>query len=711
MSRHRNLKQYMDDYDDGQDDDDDFYDDDNGDDDYGDAPVAAAKKHQPIKAQPKKPQQQQPSGKASAASTAKQASTQQKQSAPAMTLQVTKPSSQAASGSTVLASAEQRSVEELKGILGKSSTLVNDREIQATLEKHRFDAKAAADDLAMQIAKMKISVTNPQSAFTRALEERPAPSSSSTASGHSGGTAWLPSKSAQGFDFSTPSPDDSVAEARKRQERTSPAVKVEPASSKTAGGKSSGSAAASSTEVEQGQVMEKARPEPVKKTKAEEKRDEEDDAADAGKKPLLSLVVVGHVDAGKSTLMGHLLYDLDYVSQKDMHKFEKESKELGKASFKYAWVMDEHAEERERGVTIDVGVKRFETKQRRVVLLDAPGHRDFVPNMITGAAQADAAVLVVPAVAGEFESSFSQGGQTKEHAILVHRLGVQKLIVAVNKMDSCGWDKSRFDFIRTTLEHFMYEEVGFGKGDVQFVPCSGLTGDNLVKRSEAIPAWVDRRTLSDFLDELPPAKRPLHKPLRIVVTEAYKSMQLGPLAVGGKIEAGLVRVDDTVLIAPINVQVKIKTLLVHGESVRRAKAGENVEIGLASKDNALAEQLGRSGIVLCDPKAPVPVVEEFTARIHTLSALKLPILNGSHLMFHAHSVAVPCTVKGLIKTIGPEEKANPRMVKRNETAEVVLHLSQPVCLERHEDFKPLSRFLLRFAGTTIAAGAILEIVK
>jgi elongation factor 1 alpha-like protein len=283
--------------------------------------------------------------------------------------------------------------------------------------------------------------------------------------------------------------------------------------------------------------------------------------------------------------------------------------------------------------------------------------------------------------------------------------------VAVNKMDSCGWDKDRFDFIQTTLRHFLLEEVGFSAEDIQFVPCSGLTGENLVKRSSDLPEWLDKRTLEDYLDELPASKRPTHKPLRIVVSEAYKSMQLGPFAVGGKIEAGIVRVDDTVLLSPLNLQVKIKVLLVHGQSVRRAKAGENVEVGLGSKDTSLGDQLGRAGIVICDPKFPVPVVEEFKARVLTLAALKFPILNGSHLIFHAHSVAIPCTVKSLERTLGPDGKVNPRMVRRNETAEITLTLSSPVCLERQDDFRPLSRFLLRFSGSTIAAGAVIDFTK
>jgi signal recognition particle receptor subunit beta len=282
----------------------------------------------------------------------------------------------------------------------------------------------------------------PLSDLTRGLASRPTPASARLGSAVALAPDASPRPAAAttatspvSFDFSTPSPDMQVSAAQRRTDRQAARVIV-PAASKS---RPQPPQPQPQPQPSQQTAPEGAAGEPAPKTKAQQKRDEEDDLADAGKKPLLSLVVVGHVDAGKSTLMGHLLYDLQNVSQKDMHAFERESKDQGKASFKFAWVLDEHAEERSRGVTIDVGMRRFETAHRRVVLLDAPGHKDFVPNMITGASQADAAFLVVPAATGEFESSFSDHSQTREHAVLLFRLGLVRCCLQPADARRRGW--------------------------------------------------------------------------------------------------------------------------------------------------------------------------------------------------------------------------------------------------------------------------------
>jgi elongation factor 1 alpha-like protein len=196
----------------------------------------------------------------------------------------------------------------------------------------------------------------------------------------------------------------------------------------------------------------------------------------------LYIIVIGHVDAGKSTLMGHLLCELGEVSQRTLHKYEQESKKIGKQSFMYAWVLDETGEERVRGITMDVGRAQFETKTKKVIILDAPGHADFIPNMITGAGQADVALLVVDATRGEFESGFELGGQTREHALLVRSLGVNQLAVAVNKLDTTNWSQERFNEITKKLKLFL-KQAGFKDSDVTYVPCSGLTGENQKKRN------------------------------------------------------------------------------------------------------------------------------------------------------------------------------------------------------------------------------------
>lgn len=222
-----------------------------------------------------------------------------------------------------------------------------------------------------------------------------------------------------------------------------------------------------------------------------------------GKKASINLVVVGHVDAGKSTLMGHLLYRLGQVSKKNMHRYETDSKKIGKASFLYAWVLDETDEERNRGITMDIAQSSFETATKSVNLLDAPGHRDFIPNMITGAAQADAALLVVDATNGEFEAGFEAGGQTREHTLLIRSLGVSQLAVVVNKLDNVNWSKQRFDEIVGKLTPFL-KQAGYKDQDVTFVPCSGLTGENLNERSKnpSLTAWYSGLSLVEVIGEI-----------------------------------------------------------------------------------------------------------------------------------------------------------------------------------------------------------------
>eukprot|EP00499_Haloplacidia_sp_CaronLabIsolate_P001296 CAMPEP_0196799166 /NCGR_PEP_ID=MMETSP1104-20130614/39504_1 /TAXON_ID=33652 /ORGANISM="Cafeteria sp., Strain Caron Lab Isolate" /LENGTH=515 /DNA_ID=CAMNT_0042169575 /DNA_START=1 /DNA_END=1545 /DNA_ORIENTATION=- len=270
--------------------------------------------------------------------------------------------------------------------------------------------------------------------------------------------------------------------------------------------------------------------------KAEALLEEEEAKDKAAGKDRLNLVVVGHVDAGKSTLMGHLLLKLGQVSDRAMHKFQKEAREAGKASFAFAWVLDEHAEERSRGVTIDVAVNEFETERRAVTLLDAPGHRDFIPNMITGAAQADAAVLVVPATTNEFETAFQEGGQTREHAVLVRSLGVAQMVVAVNKMDTVDWSRARFEEIVAQVGPFLHS-CGFRPDRLSFVPVSGLTGDNLASRGPAaLSAWHSGACLAEAIDTFQPAVRPVRKPLRAVVSDVFRSSSMGHATVGCKVE-------------------------------------------------------------------------------------------------------------------------------------------------------------------------------
>lgn len=283
----------------------------------------------------------------------------------------------------------------------------------------------------------------------------------------------------------------------------------------------------------------------------------------SAEKPKLNLVVIGHVDAGKSTLMGHFLYALGQVNERTMRKFERDAQKIGKGSFAYAWVLDETGEERDRGITMDIATNHFETAHRQFTLLDAPGHRDFIPNMISGAAQADAAILVVDASTNAFEAGFDAGGQTKEHAVLARSLGVQQLIVAINKLDMAGWAKDRFTEIQAKLSTYLHH-VGFKKSNVTFIPVSGLTGENLVKKSVVpeLTSWYkDGPSLVEQIDKFDVPMRLLDKPLRMRIIDFFKGGigSSGGVSVAGNIESGTVQVGEQVMIVPGNETGYVKS--------------------------------------------------------------------------------------------------------------------------------------------------------
>ncbi|KAA0707241.1 HBS1-like protein ERFS [Triplophysa tibetana] len=303
-----------------------------------------------------------------------------------------------------------------------------------------------------------------------------------------------------------------------------------------------------------------------------------------GGKPLLNLVVIGHVDAGKSTLMGHVLYLLGNVNKRTMHKYEQESKKAGKASFAYAWVLDETGEERDRGVTMDVGMTKFETNSKVVTLMDAPGHKDFIPNMITGAAQADVAALVVDASRGEFEAGFEAGGQTREHGLLVRSLGVTQLAVAVNKMDQVNWQQERFKEIVSKLGHFL-KQAGFKDSDVFYIPTSGLSGENLTTKSKVpeLTSWYTGPCLLEQIDAFKPPQRSVEKPFRLCVSDVFKDLGSG-FCVTGKIEAGFVQTGDKILAMPPNETCTVKGITLHDEPLDWAAAGDHVSLTVTGID-------------------------------------------------------------------------------------------------------------------------------
>lgn len=445
-------------------------------------------------------------------------------------------------------------------------------------------------------------------------------------------------------------------------------------------------------------------------------------------KETINLVVVGHVDAGKSTLMGHLLVKMGYVSSKKMHSYEFNSKKIGKSSFMYAWVLDQTDEERERGVTIDVAQANFETESKNVTLLDAPGHKDFIPNMITGASQADAAILVVDATTKEFESGFNQGGQTKEHTLLVKSLGISQLAVVVNKLDNCNWSEERFKEIESQLKPFL-KKVGFKISSVPFVPCSGLTGENLAQKStiKELTSWYVGPCLLDVIDQFKTAERSLDKNLRFYVNNVYKNNGVSGVFVSGKVEAGAIRCNQKLTIRPNNETCSVKSTIfnildkqnhqfffyclgiqLEEKFVQTAFAGDQIEICLSNVDEISLF----TGAVLCEPESLIPVVSKLRARIVVFNTLAIPITNGFEAVFHYKSLSENASI---VKLVASLDKSNgeiirkfPRYLTKNSCGIVDIQLNKAICLELYESFKELGRFMLRYKGVTIAAGFIVQ---
>ncbi|KAK4872556.1 hypothetical protein RN001_014585 [Aquatica leii] len=429
-----------------------------------------------------------------------------------------------------------------------------------------------------------------------------------------------------------------------------------------------------------------------------------------GAREHLYMVVIGHVDAGKSTLMGHLLCALGQVNQKTMHKYEQESKKLGKQSFMYAWVLDETGEERNRGITMDVGRSQFETKTKLVTLLDAPGHKDFIPNMISGAGQADVALLVVDATRGEFETGFDYGGQTREHALLVRSLGVSQLAVAINKLDTVSWSQERFNDITQKLKVFL-KQAGFKENDVTFVPCSGLTGQNLVDKPTEIELlqWYTGPCLLDVVDNFRSPERPISKPFRLSISDVFKGTG-SSFCVSGRLETGNLCVGDRVLVCPSRESATVKGLAIEEVPHQSAFAGDQVSVTLSG----IEMQNVSVGYILCDPQNPVQIASKFQARIVVFN-VSVPITKGYSVVIHHQSLVEPAVITKLInqlhKSTGEILKKHPRCLSNNSSAMVEIQVSRPIALELYSECKELGRIMIRVGGVTIAAGLITKVIS
>ncbi len=426
-------------------------------------------------------------------------------------------------------------------------------------------------------------------------------------------------------------------------------------------------------------------------------------------KPHLNVVVIGHVDHGKSTTMGHFLYLTGAVDDRIIRMYEEEAKKIGKESFKFAWILDNLKEERERGLTIDLRFLKFETPRYFFTIIDAPGHRDFVKNMITGASQADAAILVVSAKKGEFEAGVGPGGQTREHAFLAFTLGVRQLVVLINKMDdpTVNWSETRYNEVKEQLSR-MLRMVGYNVNKVPFIPVSGWTGDNLVKSSPKMP-WYKGPTLYEALDafEVPP--KPVDKPLRLPIQDVYSITGVGTVPVG-RVETGVLKEGDTVVIMPGGIVAEVKSIETHHTRIPRAEPGDNIGFNI----RGVAKRDVRRGDVVGHPDNPPTVAREFIGQIIVIYH-PTAIAAGYTPVLHVHTATVPCRFVELIRKIDPRTgqvvEENPSFLKTGDSAIVRFEPLKPICLEVYSEFPELGRFAIRDMGTTIAAGIVKEITK
>jgi len=424
----------------------------------------------------------------------------------------------------------------------------------------------------------------------------------------------------------------------------------------------------------------------------------------AKEKPNMNVVFVGHVDAGKSTIVGRTMFDGGLVSEQEMKKLREEAAKYGKAGFEFAYIMDNIKEERERGVTIDLSYKKLMTQKWQITIIDAPGHRDFVKNMITGASQADAAFLVLAAPSGVQP-------QTTEHLWLLRTMGVKNLCVAVNKMDAVEYKEDKFNKVKEDVGKLL-QGVGINAEATTFIACSGLKGDNIVKKSENM-AWYKGPTIMEQFDLFPEPESPKELPMRMPVQDVYEITGIGTVPVG-KIETGIMKTGMKVKVLPgrtgVGVEGELKTIEAHHETLSQADAGDNVGInirGVGKKDIA-------RGDVVCDAAKPVPVVEEFIATITVINHPSV-LAKGYTPVFHIHTAQVPCQFVELIAQIDPRTgetiKENPDFLKNGDSAKVRIKPQGNLCLETQKDNPYMSRFAVRDAGSTVAAGMCTEITK
>ncbi|MDD3178131.1 MAG: translation elongation factor EF-1 subunit alpha [Candidatus ainarchaeum sp.] len=418
----------------------------------------------------------------------------------------------------------------------------------------------------------------------------------------------------------------------------------------------------------------------------------------ASDKPHINVIFIGHIDQGKSTLVGRLMYDSDALSEQEYRKLEALAQEKGKGTFAFAYMMDTLKEERERGVTIDVNYKKFETKTKFFTVIDAPGHADYIKNMITGTSQADAAVLLVGAKEGIMP-------QTKEHSFLAKVLGINQVIVAINKMDEVSYDQKRFDEVKLDVLKLL-KGSGYKEDLIQIIPVSAWMGDNVAKKSDKLP-WYNGPTLLDAMDKFTAPASAENKDLRLPVQDVYNIKGVGTVPVG-KVSTGIMKPNDKIVIMPENVQTEVKSIEMHHEQLDAARPGDNIGFNLRKIG---PRDIKRGSIIGHVGKTPT-VADEFTAQIIVLFHPSA-ITPGYTPVFHMHTAQISCTITEIVRTLdtknGGTKEENPKFIKAGDSAIVKIKPTQPLCVEKYSDFPQLGRLAIRDMGKTVAAGVVIDV--
>lgn len=420
------------------------------------------------------------------------------------------------------------------------------------------------------------------------------------------------------------------------------------------------------------------------------------------KRRMINVAMVGHVDAGKSTLCGNLMIKMKKIDPRVVEMYESEAAENGRESWWLAYIMDVIEEEREKGITIEVGKAFLETQDRIVCFLDAPGHRNYVPNMISAAAQADIAALVISARPGEFESGFTKGGQTIEHILLCRGLGVEHFIVLINKMDTINWDQDRFQSIKSTLGQYLSETCKLDPSSIHWIPVSGLLGENLI---ECKNSWYTGPSFLDCLNSIPVFFNTFESPLRMIIVD--KSKENGTMVVG-KIESGAMVKGMTVFALPEKIELEVAEILaVEDQNVVFAESGMNVRVKVKGSEEF------KMGSVLCDPYDWPVVADNFVADVWIveLSQHNSLCLPGYTCIIHIGVYFSECVVEEVLSKVDKfqKKKVKTGFLKTGDYGTLRIKLKNQTCLARFDENKTFGKFVLRNEDITVALGKIMQV--